>query len=50
MTDGLDVFVQLVMAAITTEPWPMSKRVLPSSTGTAVTSGVSSAERCLLLN
>src|SRR5215211_1587831 len=33
ITDGLEVLVQLVMAAITTWPWSRSKRV-PSSSST----------------
>src|SRR5215468_7664908 len=34
ITDGFDVFVQLVIAAITTEPWPSSPRAPFIRTGT----------------
>jgi hypothetical protein len=36
MTDGLEVFVQLVIAAITTEPWLNWTRSLPSWTLTSL--------------
>src|SRR5579875_2301036 len=44
ITDGLDVLVQLVMAAMTTWPWSRSK-VVPSSsvTGTGELGGASAA-------
>src|SRR5688572_18008442 len=52
ITDGFDVFVQLVMAAITTWPWSISKAVPSSSfTGTAESvggAGASSAGRAAL--
>jgi len=45
ITEGLEVFVQLVMAAITTEPWctsPPSSRLTPGSrAGSTVASGSS---------
>ncbi len=41
ITDGLEVFVQLVMAAMTTEPLPISARPSPVSTSTAVADGLS---------
>jgi hypothetical protein len=38
MTDGFEVFVQLVIAAMTTEPCSRSKDSPPSETGTVVRS------------
>lgn len=35
MTEGLLVLVQLVMAAITTEPWPSAYSASPKRKGTA---------------
>jgi len=34
MTEGFDVFVQLVIAAMSTEPWPMSPSMLGAGAGT----------------
>src|SRR5688572_11985948 len=42
MTDGFEVFVQLVIAAITTAPWPSSND-LPSSVSTTAWAGSASA-------
>ena len=42
ITDGFEVFVQLVIAAITTEPWPSSNS-LPSSVLTTACAGSASA-------
>src|SRR5437763_16074931 len=39
ITVGFEVFVQLVMAAITTDPSPTSVRVSPNSTSTARRAG-----------
>ena len=43
MTDGLEVFVQLVIAAMTTEPCSSSNSESPIETGTARGSGEAAA-------
>src|SRR3989338_448837 len=39
MTEGLEVLVHEVIAAMTTEPWPTLKESLPMLTGTSVPRG-----------
>ena len=43
ITDGLEVLVQLVIAAITTRPWSSSK-VSPSSSVTSIASSLRAAD------
>src|SRR5882762_22971 len=43
ITAGLDVLVQLVIAAIATEPWPISNALLFSETATLVSGDAATA-------